>query len=63
MPDGPRFGAWLTVREDNKEAVDLYKKLGFVRTGRASNGRRGGIRMKAPLEDLVPFGQSHSSSR
>jgi len=35
--------AWLTVREDNKEAVDLYKKLGFVRTGRASSDYNGGV--------------------
>ena len=54
----------LTVRKDNKEAIDLYKKLGFVRAGIAPNyynDGAAGVRMKVTFENVVPAG--HPPSR
>ena len=45
----------LTVRKDNKEAIDLYKKLGFVRAGITPNyynDGAAGVRMKVRFENV-----------
>ena len=45
----------LTVRKDNKQAIDFYKRLGFVRAGIAPNyynNGAAGIRMKVMFEDV-----------
>ncbi|HEY6343393.1 MAG TPA: ribosomal protein S18-alanine N-acetyltransferase [Bryobacteraceae bacterium] len=58
--------ARLTVRKDNKEAIDLYKKLGFVRAGIAPNyydDGVAGVRMKVTFENVIRPGQSHRPSR
>jgi ribosomal-protein-alanine acetyltransferase len=56
----------LTVRKDNKAAIDLYKKLGFVRAGIARNYYNDGapgIRMKVTFENGVAARQSQSAER